>query len=204
LRPTDGEFDALAAAAQACRRCPSMEGRRRVLSHANGSPASHVLLVGEAPGRLGAERTGVPFSGDEAGRRLERLLAAAGWSRGDVFITNAVLCNPRDAAGLNRRPSRRELGCCQPWLARQLDLIQPILVVALGATALATLRHIAPHPLRVADAGRLPIPWTGRWLAAVYHPGARSAVHRSFERQCDDFRRLGDWLRVNGGSDACP
>src|SRR5919202_821569 len=98
-------FKELVARVQACRRCPSMEGRRRVLGPGNGSPRARILLVGEAPGRLGAERTGVPFTGDASGRRLDALLAAAGWRRADVFVTNAVLCNPRDTRGCNRPPS---------------------------------------------------------------------------------------------------
>src|SRR5215217_5634121 len=65
-RPTP--FDRLCAEAAECRRCPAMAGRRRVLSRANGSPGALVLFIGEAPGRLGGERTGIPFSGDQTGR----------------------------------------------------------------------------------------------------------------------------------------
>ena len=94
-------FDALAAAAQLCRACPMMEGRLRVLSRAMALSQAAVLLVGEAPGRLGAGQSGVPFAGDESGRRLDALLAAARWQRDEFFITNAVLCNPLDGHGRN-------------------------------------------------------------------------------------------------------
>src|SRR5215204_1003719 len=88
-------FDHLIADVQACRRCPSMEGRRRVLSIANGSPDARVMFIAEAPGRRGGEVTGVPLSRDASGLRFSRLLSLAGLSRDQVFITNAVLCNPR-------------------------------------------------------------------------------------------------------------
>lgn len=172
-----------------------MAGRTRVLSPHNGPPHARIMLVGEAPGRLGAERTGVPFAGDTSGRRLDALIAAAGWSRADLFITNAVLCNPQDAAGRNRVPRSVELSNCRSWLAAQLATIDPLLVVALGAVALKSLAAIAPHSLTVRDAGNPPIDWYDRHLAAAYHPGARAAGHRPTDLQLEDFARLGTWSR---------
>ena len=99
LRDLDGLFATVAN----CAACPAM-GCRPVLSPANGSAGAGVLFVGEAPGRFGAGRTGVPFQGDVAGQRFERLLAEAGLRRAEVFVTNAVLCNPRTADGRNDRP----------------------------------------------------------------------------------------------------
>lgn len=89
-----------------------MDGQVRLLSRLNGPPDAGVMLVGEAPGRLGAARTGVPFAGDESVRRLDRLIEAAGWSRDRLFITNAVLCNPLDDLGRNRPPRVAELSNC--------------------------------------------------------------------------------------------
>src|SRR5579884_3826361 len=128
-----GRFDGLAARAAACRACPSMEGRRRVLSRANGDPTARVLFVAEAPGRLGGELTGVPLQRDRSGKRFDRLLGAAGLTRDQIFITNAALCNPRDALGKNRPPSKAELRNCSHWLAETLDVIAPSVVVSLGA-----------------------------------------------------------------------
>src|SRR5436309_11783492 len=116
-------FDDLVRRAAACRTCPAMEGRRRVLSRANGDPAAPVLFVAEAPGRLGGELTGVPLQRDQSGRRFERLLDLAGLQRQQIFITNAALCNPQDAAGKNRPPSPAELRNCGAWLAETLDVI---------------------------------------------------------------------------------
>jgi uracil-DNA glycosylase family 4 len=171
-----------------------MQGRSRILTRANGPFPASAMLVGEAPGRLGAERSGIPFSGDESGRRLDILLAAAGWNKGDVFITNAVLCNPQDEHGRNRKPLRAERTNCLRCLIRQIEIVKPTLVVALGAVALESLADIEHHDLRVSHAGSSPIRWHDRHLAAAYHPGRRAAIHRSFDLQTDDFQRLGRWL----------
>ncbi len=182
----------LAGVVAACRRCPAMADRRRVLGQANGPPQAAVLLVGEAPGRLGAERTGVPFSGDASGRRLDRLLAASGWSRRDLFITNAVLCNPRDVHGRNRPPTALELTNCRDHLAATLDLVRPRLVVALGRRASAALGALHPHTLARAEPGALQ-PWPHphvSWLAWVLHPSPCTQTHRPFAVQEADWRRL--------------
>jgi DNA polymerase len=173
-----------------------MDGRIRVLSRNNGPIDARVMLIGEGPGRLGAGRSGVPFGGDESGRRLNRLLDAAGWTRAEVFITNAILCNPLDASGRNRPPRATELHNCRHWLQAQIETINPLLVVALGAVALASLNRIEPHGLRVHHAGESPLAWHFRHLAAAYHPGARAAIHRPVERQVEDFQRLGNWHRT--------
>ena len=190
------ELAQLFASAAACARCPGM-GCRPVLSAANGPTGSRVLFVGEAPGRLGAGRTGVPFSGDMAGRRFEALLAAAGLNREEVFVTNAVLCLPLDARGRNRPPAAREIGSCGPWLSETLRVLSPRLVVGMGSTALRALRAVAPHALVVGSAGSEPQVWNGMRLAAVYHPAARSQVHRPWASQLSDWQRLGAWIRAN-------
>ncbi|MGN6565558.1 MAG: uracil-DNA glycosylase family protein, partial [Thermomicrobiales bacterium] len=177
--------------AAACRRCPAMAGRRRVLTAAKGRPGALVFFVGEAPGRFGGERTGVPLSGDQSGRNFTALLAVAGLRREDVFITNAVLCNPRDERGRNRPPARAELAACGEFLARQLAAIDAPLVVPLGAVALAALGALAPHGLRLRDAVGRPRAWQGRLLMPLYHPGPRAQLHRPFAVQQADFVALG-------------
>ena len=183
-------FDALVAEVQACRRCPTMEGRRRVLSPANGPLDARVLFVAEAPGRLGGDRTGVPLTSDQTGRNFGRLLAHAGLSRDHVFVTNAALCNPRSAAGLNRPPSRLELARCVDHLRSTLDLVGAPIVASLGAVALRQLGEIEPHGLTLReDVGR-PVRWRDRWLIPLYHPGPRAQIHRPIGRQMDDFTIL--------------
>ncbi|MCC6387475.1 MAG: uracil-DNA glycosylase [Dehalococcoidia bacterium] len=156
----------------------------------NGRPGARWLFVGEAPGRKGAGRTGIPFSGDESGRRFELLLDAAGLLRDEVFITNAVLCLPLDGSGRNRKPSGGELRACTALLAATLDLVGPATVVALGATALSALDAIEPHGLRLRDAVGRRVAWRGRLLAPLYHPSRQAELHRPWEHQLADWRAL--------------
>jgi uracil-DNA glycosylase family 4 len=193
---TSTAFAHLVARVRACQACPRMAGRTRVLGAANGPVPAEVLFVAEAPGRLGADRTGVPLCGDQAGRAFDRLLQAAGLDRAAVFVTNAVLCNPRDERGRNARPTARELANCAGHLAATLAIVQPRYVIALGQVALAALARLAPHGLVLArDVGR-PQPWRGRWLVPLYHPGPRARAHRSLTAQVEDFRRLGALVRT--------
>jgi uracil-DNA glycosylase family 4 len=149
-----------------------MEGRRRILGQANGSLRPIVMLVGTAPGRHGAERTGVPFSGDRSGEALDVLLARAGLTRAKVFITNAVLCNPQDPRGRNDEPTAAELQACREHLRATIEVVAPPLVIALGRTAYAALGKLANAPSWNQALGTAH-PWNGRRLAATYHPGPR-------------------------------
>lgn len=185
------DFPALVARVQRCRLCPAMEGRRRVLGPDNGPLAARVLFIAEAPGRFGGERTGVPLTADQTGRAFSRLIGLAGLDRDAIFITNAILCNPRDAHGNNRAPRADELANCSAHLAQTLDLIAAPFVVTLGAVALRALGRIEPHELVLnADVGRV-VPWRGRQLIPLYHPGPRAMIHRPFARQEEDFIALG-------------
>lgn len=184
------DFLELVNAAQACDRCPTMAGRRRVLSEANGMPGAAVMFIAEAPGRRGGEVTGIPLSRDASGQRFSALLALAGLRREDVFITNAVLCNPQSERGANRPPSRRELDNCSGWLVRQIAFVNAPLLVTLGAVALAALGRIAPHGLGLrADVGR-PVAWNGKTLVALYHPSPRAGLSRGYAAQEADWRAL--------------
>jgi uracil-DNA glycosylase family 4 len=172
-----------------------MEGRRRVLSAANGSPDAGVMFLAEAPGRRGGDVTGVPLSRDASGQRFSRLLALAGLTRDEVFITNVVLCNPRTPLGTNRPPSRLERDNCAEWLIRQIDIIDPAVVVTLGAVALVALKRIEPHGAVLRnDVGRA-LPWYGRTLVPLYHPSPRAGLSRPYAQQDNDFRTLGVLLR---------
>jgi uracil-DNA glycosylase family 4 len=157
---------------------------------ANGTRRPRILFVAEAPGRFGGDRTAVPLQGDRSGDTFAHLLAAAGLQRAAVFVTNAVLCNPRDAAGRNARPATQEVRNCSEHLAAQLAVLDPRWVVALGHSALDALGRIEPHGLRLAaDVGR-PVVWYGRWLVPLYHPGPRALIRRPLAIQIDDYQRL--------------
>lgn len=183
-------FEDLTASVQHCNICPRLCAKRKVLSPANGSVNSQVLFVAEAPGRLGADRTGIPLHGDRTGDNFEALLGNVGWQREQVFITNAVLCNPQDDDGTNGTPTADEIANCSAYLEMVLALVQPDVVVTLGATALDALSLLAPHGLVLRDAVGRVVPWGGRQLFPLYHPGPRAMVHRSLAKQRSDFMSL--------------
>ncbi len=195
-------FERLVAAAQACRLCPAMEGRRRVLSRLNGRPDARVMVIAEAPGRRGGELTGRPLLDDASGRHFTALLQAGGLSRAGLFITNAVLCNPQDADGRNRRPSRAEIDNCGDWLRLQVETLDPAVVVTLGSIALAALSGVEAHSYRLAERARQPLAWNGRTLIALYHPSPLTRASRSDALQIEDYRWLGGYLRGRGLIDA--
>lgn len=188
-------FAALVDTATACRLCPRMEHVRRVLGWGNGSLAPRIMFVGEAPGRLGAEQTGLPFHGDVAGNNFERLLSASGLSRNDAFVTNAVLCNPQKEDGTNDTPTRAEIANCSKHLEAQIKLLDPKFVAPLGAKALAALDLIEPHGLELSAHVRTARLWFNRVLVPLYHPGQRAMVHRNFANQLADYYFLSSLLR---------
>jgi uracil-DNA glycosylase family 4 len=194
-------FAALASEAAACRRCEAMCGRRAVLSERNGdAAAARVMFVGEAPGRQGGDRTRVPFSGDQSGQNFQRYIASIGLARADAFITNSVLCNPRKESGANRRPTRREIANCSEYLRRQIELIDPAVVVTLGAVALEALRAVARHEFTLRESAGRVIVWHGRLLVPLYHPSPQVlASHRREREQLRDYRAVARALRWAAG-----
>lgn len=190
-------FSRLVESAQACRECPRMEGRRRVLSAENGPLHSPVVFVAEAPGRLGGDRGGIPLTGDASGRNFGRYLAAAGLARADVFVTNAALCNPRSPRGTNAPPTMREVQACSPFLRRTLEIVCPRVVVTLGVKALSALQMIAPHQITLGQNAATPIDWNGLIVFPLYHPSPQVAVSptgRTHAAQEDDYRALRRYL----------
>ena len=126
-------WEELGAAVAACRRCGLCEGRRQAVLGV-GDTRADWLFVGEGPGAEEDAR-GEPFVG-QAGKLLDNMLAAIGLRRGaDVYIANAVKCRPP----ANRTPEAEETAACWPWLERQIELIRPRLIVALGRPAAQTL-----------------------------------------------------------------
>lgn len=186
-------FLALVQDAQACRACPRMEGRRRVLSPANGPLSARVLFIAEAPGRLGGEKSGVPLTGDASGRNFLRYLTAAGLSRDDVFVTNAALCNPRSERGTNAPPSAAELRACSAFLARTLAVVQPQIIATLGSKALAALHLICPHCVSLRDQAATAVAWNNALLFPLYHPSPQvviSPTGRNHAAQEADYAAL--------------
>lgn len=129
-------FSALAAACATCRACPLAAARSQVVL-SRGNPRARLMLIGEAPGAQ-EDATGQPFVG-RAGQLLDQLLSGAAIDPGhDCFIVNVVKCRPPG----NRKPTPVEMAACRPWLEQQIQLVDPPLVVLVGATALQALLGI--------------------------------------------------------------
>ena len=160
------DWPALRAAVAGCRACGLCEGRQQTV-FGIGHPRAHCMVVGEAPGEQ-EDLAGEPFVGP-SGQLLDRMLAALGLSRGDadparqVFIANTLKCRPPR----NRNPSTEELATCQPFLERQVALVQPRVILAMGRFAVQSLlgSDEAIGKLR----GRLH-QWRGVPLVVTYHP----------------------------------
>ena len=145
-----------------CRMCGLSEGRRNVV-FGSGSPNAGLMFVGEAPG-ADEDRTGLPFVGS-AGELLTRMIEAIGFQREDVYIANVIKCRPPG----NRDPLPAELETCRPYLERQIALIQPVAICALGRFAAQTLLE-TDEPLGELR-GRL-FSYRGIHLIPTYHPAA--------------------------------
>ncbi len=174
-----------------------MCGRTAVLSAHNGdAAAARVMFVGEAPGRQGGDRTRVPFSGDQSGRNFQRYIDSISLAREELFITNAVLCNPRKESGANRRPTGLEIANCSDYLRRLVALIDPRVVVTMGRVALEAVGRVAPHELSLrGSAGRVEA-WGGRLLVPLYHPSPQVlASHRREAAQLRDYLQVERALR---------
>ena len=136
-----------------CTRCPLAYGGRRKIVFGNGDPNARLMFVGEGPG-ADEDEQGVPFVG-KSGQLLNNMIGAMGLRREDVYVANIVKCRPP----ANRAPEPVEANTCTQFLLRQMDVVQPEVVVALGATAamyllgvkqtLASLRGRF-HPVRGA------------------------------------------------------
>lgn len=182
-------FAELVSEAASCTRCPAMCGRTAVLSELNGLPTARVMFIGEAPGRKGADRTRVPFSGDQSGANFDRFLNSIGLSRKEIFITSAALCNPRSESGANRKPTRKELENCSGFLRRTIELIDPRVIVTLGSVALEALKRIQYHELNLKESAAQIHSWNERVLVPIYHPSPQVlASHRREAQQLADYQ----------------
>lgn len=201
------EFDRLCRLVGACRTCARMGDSARVLSRSAGDLSAPLMFVGEAPGRLGADGSEIPFHGDKSGHNFEEFLAQVGLDRYSIFVTNAVLCNPKDEKGNNSPPRPAEVKNCAGYLRQQIEIVGPEIIVTLGSVALRALSIIEPHNLTLREHVRTASNWFGRKLIPAYHPGQRAMIHRSFANQLSDYqfiseqlRRLGQVRKVSAGN----
>ncbi len=143
-----------------CTRCALHKGRNKIV-FADGSPTARLMFVGEGPG-ADEDAQGLPFVG-RAGQLLNNMIAAMGLKREEVYIANVVKCRPPG----NRTPEPDEANTCAQFLFRQIDVVRPQVLVALGATA-ATYLLGARQPL-AGLRGRVHA-FRGMSLIVTYHP----------------------------------
>jgi uracil-DNA glycosylase len=160
-----------------CTRCPLHQQGRKQIVFGVGSPQAELMFIGEGPG-ADEDQQGEPFVG-RAGQLLNNMIKAMGITREQVYIANVVKCRPPG----NRTPEREECETCSPFLMRQIAVIKPKVIVALGATAAKTLLAMsssmnllrgrfydfAPSGFR-RDPGSNDKTWSGCKLAVTYHP----------------------------------
>ena len=182
------DFENLISKVKECKACERMCSRKKVLSENNGNICSKVLFIAEAPGRLGADCTGVPLSGDQTGKNFDCLLEHIGWKRNEIFITNSVLCNPQDKDGNNAHPRCRELKNCNEYLRRTIEIINPEVIVTLGAYALKALNIIEKHEYKLKEHVAKKQTWNNKCLLPLYHMSPISInIFRSIDKQKADF-----------------
>lgn len=176
---------------------PRCKGKKCVLGKQCGYLDADIMFIAEAPGRNGAERTGVPVYGDPSGDNFENILNKASYGyigRRDVYITNAFLWNPTNDSGNNDRPTKEELALSSFLLQKQIDLVQPKLILALGRVAFASLDYLSPIkytnvPLKYL-AGKVFMWKNNIQVGVLYHPSPRVLnTHRSFEDMVKDLRK---------------
>ena len=144
-----------------CTRCPLAYAGRKKIVFGDGSPTARLMFVGEGPG-ADEDVQGIPFVG-KAGQLLNNMIAAMGLARSDVYIANIVKCRPPG----NRVPEPVEANTCSQFLLRQIDVVQPEVIVALGSTAAMYLLGVKQSLSTLR----------GRWhscrgakLVVTYHP----------------------------------
>ena len=169
----------IALTVHTCTQCPlSKQGRRRAVP-GEGNPNADIMLIGEGPGAH-EDKQGRPFVG-ASGKFLEKLLNNAGYQRKDVFIANVVKCRPPN----NRDPQPEELEACRAYLNRQIELVNPKVIVTLGRFSMyryfpgTTITKIHGQPKQIGD--RLVVPMFHP-AAALHQPRLRPEITADFER----------------------
>lgn len=168
-----------------CTKCPDLVNSRRQTVFGEGNPNADIVFCGEAPGKT-EDETGRPFVG-RAGELLDILIQNCGWQRQDVFILNICKCRPE----YNRTPTKEEADNCRPFLDLQLKVINPKIIVCLGATA-------AQNLLKTTDSvNKLRGLWynyvnshVNAKVRVTFHPAYLLRNPADKEKAWDDFREI--------------
>ncbi|MEM3022233.1 MAG: uracil-DNA glycosylase [Candidatus Bathyarchaeia archaeon] len=182
------ELERLAEEIRRCRKCPLHRTRNRAVP-GEGPHDAAIFFIGEGPGRA-EDREGRPFVG-RAGKALDGLLSGIGLERARVFIGNVVKCRPLDARGGDRRPTEEEIEACSPYLDKQLELIRPRIICALGDTATRyALKRYGLAAYRIGELHGRTLRVGDSLLFPMYHPSAALYRARLMASMREDFERL--------------
>lgn len=192
--PPHPTIEKLQDAARECRACPLWKtGTQTVFGE--GSRHAKVIFVGEQPGNE-EDLAGKPFVGP-AGKLLDKALLAAGIDRDEVYVTNAVKhfkWEPKGKRRLHKKPNSREIAACRPWLEAELDVLQPHVLVCLGATAAQALLG---KDFRVSQRrGEFVESPLARHVVATVHPSSilrapdDETRHSEMDRFIDDLKKV--------------
>jgi DNA polymerase len=164
-----------------CTKCGLSETRSHVI-FGEGNTNAEILIIGEAPGK-DEDMEGRPFVG-KSGKLLDKILASCGFTRNEhVFISNIVKCRPPK----NRVPTPHEAAICMPWLLQQIELIDPKILVLLGATA---LKYMMGFERKITIERGHWLNWQNRLAIPVYHPAALFRDPSLKRDTWEDFKRI--------------
>jgi uracil-DNA glycosylase family 4 len=187
--PVDATLEAIRADIGDCRRCKLHEQRTKIV-FGEGNPQAKLMFVGEGPG-ADEDLTGRPFVG-RAGQLLDKIIAAIGLKREDVYIGNVVKCRPPQ----NRTPERDEVDTCEPFLFRQIALINPKVIVALGSPAFQCLFRTREPISRARGAFR---DWNGIKVMPTFHPAYLLRSPDKKREAWEDMKIVRDYLNSISG-----
>jgi uracil-DNA glycosylase family 4 len=181
---TDVSLEAIRENLGDCRRCKLHEHRRTIV-FGEGNPRARLVFVGEGPGAE-EDATGRPFVG-RAGQLLDKIIAAIGLKREDVYIANIVKCRPPG----NRTPERDEVDTCQPFLFRQIAFINPLVIVALGSPAFQCLLTTREPITRARGQWR---ELNGIRVMPTFHPAFLLRSPDKKREVWEDMKKVRDYL----------
>jgi DNA polymerase len=183
------EIKALKAEVESCVKCSLLVESRKLYSYklptfGYGNVHSKIAVVGLAPGRFGCGATGIPFARDRSGLLYAKALAAMNLTTEDVWTTNGVKCTPKD----NREPSEFEISNCSGFLDRELRLVKPIAVIAVGRVAEKTVKTLFGHRFIIRN---------------IYHPAYYLRINSpdkfiaEFKKTYTDLMKLVDRVELS-------
>ncbi len=175
------QLDFLKAEILRCKECVLSETRKHVV-FGEGSINAEILIIGEAPGR-DEDIQGRPFVG-KSGLLLDKILSACGFTRKEhVFISNIVKCRPPN----NRAPTQKEAEICMPWLSKQIEIINPKIIILLGATA---LKYMTGSEHRITQVRGKWLNLQGRPTMPVFHPAALLRNPQLKRNTWEDYKNI--------------